>query len=103
GAMKAFVFTLGLRMMWTGMRNTNTEAQEPDTQTGEVVATTGTPGRTIVTGDRSRQAVKAKDFDQGCLGNVSGVSGAGLQGDGKARVVIQNGQRVTTSVGKFEL
>src|SRR5882672_12462380 len=85
------------------MRDTNAEAQEPDTQAGKVVATAGTPGRTIVTGDLIGQAVKAKNFDQGCLGNVPGVSSAGLQGDGKARMVIQNGQRVTTSLGEFEL
>src|SRR5688572_1870128 len=85
------------------MRDADAKSQEPDAEAGIVATTLSAPGRAIVTGDPIRQAVKAKDFDQGCLGNVSGVSGASLQRDGKARMVIQNGQRVTTSLGKLEL
>ena len=102
GAMKAFVFTLGLGMMRPGMRNANPEPQQPDPNGGVVAATAGAPGRTVVTGDPVGQAVAAKDLDHSCLGNVFGVSGAGLEGYGKARMVVQNGQRITTTLGKFE-
>src|SRR6266481_4630331 len=85
------------------MGNSNAQAHEPDAQSSVVAATARAPGRTVVTRDALRQTVTAKDLDQSCLRNVSGVSGAGLQSDGKARMVIEDGQRVTTSLGKFEL
>src|SRR6266404_3587188 len=84
------------------MGNSNAQAHEPDAQSSVVAATARAPGRTVVTRDALRQTVTAKDLDQSCLRNVSGVSGAGLQRDGKARMVIEDGQRITTSLRKFE-
>src|SRR5687767_11699303 len=84
------------------MRNADTETHQPNTQSGVVAAASRTPGRTIVTGDPLGQAITAKDLDNCCLGSDLVASGAGLERNGKARMVIQNGQRITTTLRQFE-
>ena len=49
-AVEAFVFALGLRVVGTGMRNTDSNANEPDSQRGEARVGIASPGGTVVHG-----------------------------------------------------
>ena len=57
---------------------------------------------TVTAACRATALNAAKDLDDSCLGNVFGVSGAGLQSYSKAGMVVQNGQRIATTLRQFE-
>src|SRR6185295_6729168 len=103
GAMKPFVFTLGLRMMRSGIGDPNAEPHQPDTELSVMTTTTRAPRRPVVTSDPIGQTVKTKDVNQKRLNNEQRIARTSLQGHGKARVIIENRQGITTASRQLEI
>ena len=95
-AVEAFVLSLGLGVVGAAMADPDAEPQQPDAKHGPAGFGAGSgwhaPGRTIVAEQAARQAVVAENRGQPGLDRLGLLVGTGLQPQGKAAVVIQQGQ-----------
>src|SRR5918994_7529919 len=95
--MKPFILALCLGMMWPGVIEANAQTQQPDPKAGVMTDEASAPRWSIVTGDRVRQSVAAKDFNDCRLGNRGRIGATSLQSHRETRVVIKYGERITVA------
>jgi hypothetical protein len=72
-----------MNIQGAGMRDTDSDADEPDSQRGEAMVGIASPGGTVVHGHAFRQAVTAKDVGEPVLDGVGLLIGASQQAEAK--------------------
>src|SRR6266566_539644 len=94
-AMKAFVFTLSLRMIRTTVTDRDTQPQQPNRQWRVLMRQVVTPGRAVVHQHPLGQAITAKSGRQLLLHGAGLLVAARLQAERITRMIVEHGQRMT--------
>lgn len=105
GAMKAFVFAQGLRMRGAGMANPDAQADTPDGQGREGAPGPIAPRGAVIHEQAQGQPIAPEGGAQVGLDGGGLFIGTGLETQGKAGTIIQDGEGVTAprAEGKMAL
>ena len=103
GSVEALIFSLCLRVIRASMTDSDAQPQQPDCKRCVGVVLVMAPRGAIVHQHCVGQAVAPEDSRQALLHHLSLLVTAGLQPQGKPRVIVQNSQRVAASSGKGEV
>ena len=99
GSVEALIFSLCLRVIRASMTDSDAQPQQPDCKRCVGVVLVMAPRGAIVHQHCVGQAVAPEDSRQALLHHLSLLVTAGLQPQGKPRVIVQNSQRVAASSG----
>jgi hypothetical protein len=96
--MKPFVFPQSFRMSRKAIASQNTKPYQPDRKLGKRAVPRISPRRTIISDYLIRQTILAKCVDQTILNRFGSFVQTRLQYHRVTRMIIQNSQRVTTTL-----
>src|SRR5262245_42782936 len=94
GAVKAFIFAHGLRMIGAAVTDPDVQTDQPHGQSRVGIGELATPRRAIVHDHGVGKPVEAKGFGQRLLNRLAFLVGQSFQTQVKARVIVQDGERM---------
>src|SRR5438874_6650594 len=102
-AMEALVLALGLRMIGPAMADPDPQAHEPHSEFRIALAARIAPRRAVVHQHGQRQTIATEDLYQALAGSHVLLVAAGLKPQGIARMVVENGERMTAAAADREM
>src|SRR5262249_27653777 len=93
-AVKAFIFAHGLRMIRPAVVHPDVQTDQPHRQDGVGIGRLAAPRRAIVHDHGVGKPIEAKSFAQRLLNRLAFLVGQSFQTQVKARVIVQNAERM---------
>src|SRR5262245_28600155 len=93
-AVKAFIFAHGLRMIGSAVAHPNVQTDQPHRQDGVGIGRLAAPRRAIVHDHGVGKPIESKSFAQRLLNRLAFPVGQSFQTQVKARVIVQNAERM---------
>jgi hypothetical protein len=103
GAVKPFVFTLGLRMAGPAMANRDSQTHQPDGKKRMRMLHISSPRRAVVHDHTFRQPVTTEDLDKFFLSSSNQFVRAAFKSKSKSGMVIKHCQRVAAALYQWEM
>src|SRR5499427_6020947 len=93
-AVKAFIFAHGLRMIRPAVAHPDVQTDQPHRQDGVRIGRLAAPRRAIVHDHGVGKPIESKSFAQRLLNRLAFLVGQSFQAQVKARVIVQNAERM---------
>src|SRR5262249_50021544 len=93
-AVKAFIFAHGLRMIRPAVAHPDVQTDQPHRQNGVGIGRLAAPRRPIVHDHGVGKPIESKSFGQRLLNRLAFLVGQSFQTQVKARVIVQNAERM---------
>jgi hypothetical protein len=95
---EAFILSKSLWMIDTGMKKTDTQADQPDSKRRVRFIASTSPGATVISQETLRETVATKDRTEVFLDRCIGLISTGIECNSIPGVIIEHGQRMAASL-----